>query len=55
MAANYIASTKTIFLNVVGSYVWGLNSFLIQKNHTASKHSTFMLHVVTGNAKYMII
>ena len=35
MAANYTASTITIFLNDVGSYFWGLNSFLIPKNHTA--------------------
>ena len=55
MAANYTASTITIFLNVVGSYAWRLNSFLIQKNYTASKNSTTMLHVVTGNAKNMII
>ena len=54
MAANYTASTVTIFLNVVGSYFWRLNSFLIQKNYTASNNSTSMLHVVTGNAKNMI-
>ena len=29
MAANYTASTITIFLNAVGSYFWRLNSFLI--------------------------
>ena len=51
MAANYTASIITIFLNVVGSYVLRLNSFLIQKYYTASKNSTSMLHVVTGNAK----
>ena len=55
MAANYSASTITIFLNAVGSYVWRLNSFLIQKKYTASKNSTSMLHVVTGDAKNMII
>ena len=55
MAANYTTSTITIFLNVVGSYFWRLNSFLIQKNYTASKNSTSMLHVVTGDAKQMII
>ena len=31
MAANYTASTTTIFLNVVESYFWLLNSFPIQK------------------------
>ena len=31
MAANYTASTITIFLNVEGSFFWRLNSFLIQK------------------------
>ena len=55
MAANYTASTITIFLNVVGSYFWRLNSFLIQKKYTASKNSTSMLYVVTKNAKNMII
>ena len=56
MAANYTASTITIFLNVVVlSYFWRLNSFLIQKHNAASKNSTSMLHVVTGNAKKMII
>ena len=55
MAANYTASTITIFQNVVGSYFWRLNSFLIQENYTASKNSTSMLHVVTRNAKNMII
>ena len=55
MAANYTASTVTIFLNVVGSYFWRLNGFLIQKKYTASYNSTSMLHVVTGNAKNMII
>ena len=30
MATNYTASTITIFLNVVKSYFWRLNSFLIQ-------------------------
>ena len=54
MAANYTASTVTIFLNVVGSYFWRLSSFLIQKNYTASNNSTSMLHVFTGNAKNMI-
>ena len=51
MAANYTASTITIFLNVVGSYFWRLYIFLIQKNYTASQNPTSMLHVVTGNAK----
>ena len=38
MAANYTASTKTIFLNVVGSYFWRLNSLLIQKkSHNIKK------------------
>ena len=55
MAANHTASTITVFLNVVGSYFWRLDSFLIEKNYTASKNSTSMLHVVTGNAKNMII
>ena len=55
MAVNYTASTITIFLNVVGSYFWSLNSFLVQKNYTASKNSTSMLHVVPGIAKNMII
>ena len=55
MAVNYTESTITIFLNVVGSYFWRFNSFLVQKNYTASKNSTSMLHVVTGNAKNMII
>ena len=55
MAANYAASTITIFLNVVGSYFWRLYSFVIQKNYTASQNPTSMLHVVTGNAKNMII
>ena len=55
MAANYTASTITIFINVVGYYFWRLNSFLIQKNYTASKNTTFILHAVTGNAKNMII
>ena len=55
MAANYTASTITIFLNAVGSYVWRLNSFLNQKNYTASNNSTSMLHVITGNAENMII
>ena len=32
MAANYTASTITIFLNVVGRFFWRLNSFLIQKH-----------------------
>ena len=32
MAANYTASTITIFLNIVGSKFWRLNSFLMQKN-----------------------
>ena len=48
MAANYTASANTIFLNVVGS-------FFLPKKYTASKNSTSMLHVVTGNAKNMII
>ena len=50
MAANYAASTITI-TNVVGSYFWRLNSFLIPKKYkyTTSKNSTSMLHVVTGN------
>ena len=43
--------TDTLILNVVGSYFWRLNSFLIQTNYTASKNSTSMLHVVTGNVK----
>ena len=51
MAANYTASTITIFLNVVGSCFWRLNSFLTQKNYIESKNPTSMLHVVTGNAK----
>ena len=51
MAVNYTARTITIFLNVVGSYFWRLNSFLVQKNYTALKNSTSMLHVVPGNAK----
>ena len=55
MAVNYTASTITIFLNVVGSYFWRLNSFLVQKNYTASKNSTSMLYVVPGNANNMII
>ena len=55
MATNYTASNVTIFLNVVGSYFWCLNSFLIQKNYTASNNPTSMLHVVTGNVKNMII
>ena len=55
MAANYTASIITIFLNVVESYFWRLNSFLIQKNYTASKNTTSLLHVVTENAKNMII
>ena len=55
MAANYTASTITVFLNVVGSFFWRLYSFLIETNYTASKNSTSMLHVVTGNAKNMII
>ena len=55
MAANYTASTITIFLNFVGIYFWRLHSFLIQRNYTASKNSTSMFHVVTGNAKNMII
>ena len=55
MAGNYTGSTITIFLNVVGSYFWRLNGFLIQKNYTASKNSTSMLHVVTGNSKNVII
>ena len=54
MAANYTESTVTIFLNVVGSYFWRLNSFLIQKNYTAPNNSTSMLHVVTENVKNMI-
>ena len=52
MAANYTASTITIFLNVVGSYFWRLYSFLIQKNYTASKNATSMLHVAPEKAKY---
>ena len=55
MAANYTASTITIFLNVVGSYFWRLYNFLIQKKYTASKNATSMLHVVPGDAKNMII
>ena len=55
MAVNYTESTITIFLNVVRSYFWRFNSFLVQKNYTALKNSTSMLHVVTGNAKNMII
>ena len=55
MAANYTASTITIFLNVVESYFWRLNDFLIQKNYTASKNSISMLHVATGDANNMII
>ena len=55
MAGNYTASTITIFLNVVGGYFWRLNTFLIEKKYTASKNSTSMLHVVTVNAKNMII
>ena len=51
MAVDYTASTITIFLNVVGSYFWRLNSFLVQKNYTASKNSTPMLHVVPGMQK----
>ena len=54
MAVNYTASTITIFLNIV-RYFWRLNSFLVQKNYTASKNSTSMLHVVPGSAKNMII
>ena len=54
MAANYTASTVNIFLNVVEIYFWLLNSFLTQKNYTASNNSTSMLHVVTGNAKNVI-
>ena len=45
-------ATDTLILNVVVSYFWRLNSFLIQTNYTASKNS--MLHVVTRNAKNMI-
>ena len=55
MTANYTANTITIFLNVVESYFLRLIRFLIQKNYTASKNSTSMLHVVTGNEKNMII
>ena len=55
MAANYTASTITIFLNAVGSYFWRLNKFLIQKKLYSIKNSTSILHVVTGNAKNMII
>ena len=55
MTANYTANNITIFLNVVGRYFWRLNSFLMQKNYTASNNSTSMLHVVTRNAKHMII
>ena len=55
MAANYTASTITIFLNVVGSYFWRSNSFLTQTNYTASENSTSMLHIITGNVKNMII
>ena len=55
MAANYTASTITIFLNVAGSYFWRLNSFLIQNNYTASKNSTSMVHLFTGYAKNMTI
>ena len=51
MAANHTASTINISLNLVGSYFWRLNSFLIQKKYTPSKNSTSMLHIVTGNAK----
>ena len=54
MAVNYTARTITIFLNVVGSNFWRLNSFLVQQNYTALKNSTSMLHVVPGNAKNMI-
>ena len=54
MAVNYTARTITIFLNVVGSYFWRLSSFLVQKNYTALKNSTSMLHEVPGNAKNMI-
>ena len=43
--------TDTLILNVVGSYFWRLKGFLIQTNYTASKNSTSMLHVVTGNVK----
>ena len=53
MAANYTASTITIFLNVVGSYFWRLNR--LQKNTQHQKNSTPMLYVVTRNAKNMII
>ena len=47
MAANNTASTITVFLKEVifGAYI----VFYIKKN------STSMLHVVTGNAKNMII
>ena len=55
MAVNYTKSTITIFLNVVGSYFLRFNSFLVQKNYTASKNSTSMSHVVPLNAKNMII
>ena len=55
MAANYTASTITIFLNIVGSYFLRLYSFLIQKKYTTSKNATSMLHVVPGDAKNMII
>ena len=55
MAANYTASTITIFLNAIGSYFWRLNEFLIHKKLYGIKYSTSILHVVTGNPKNMII
>ena len=51
MAVNYTARTITIFLNVVGSNFWRLNSFLVQQNYTALKKLNFHVTCSSGECK----
>ena len=55
MAANYTASTNNHLFKCRSKLFLALKSFSDTKNYTASQSSTSMLHVVTGNAKKMII
>ena len=51
MAGNYTASTITIFLNVVGSYFWRLNTFLIEKKIHSIKKLNFHVTCSYGECK----
>ena len=54
MAAIYTASSITIFLNVVGSYLWRLNSCWYKKIHNI-KQLNFHVTCIYGNSKNIII